>query len=63
MLAAGIAQVESDLHATSGLISLSLSLFILIQGMTPLLWSATSEIVGRKVGVWKPCGECQVAAF
>jgi len=44
----GIAQIEHDLHATSGQISLSLSLFILIQGGMPIVWSAISEIFGRK---------------
>lgn len=44
-----ISQIESQLHATSGEISLSLSLFILIQGAFPLLWTAFSEIYGRKI--------------
>ncbi|KAJ3523174.1 hypothetical protein NM688_g8769 [Phlebia brevispora] len=44
----GIAQIESELHASSGEISLSLSLYILIQGCFPLFWSAVSEITGRK---------------
>ncbi|KAI0927466.1 hypothetical protein AcV5_007999 [Taiwanofungus camphoratus] len=44
-----ISQIESDLHATSGQLSLTLSLFILIQGGFPLIWSAISEIQGRKV--------------
>ncbi|EIW74247.1 MFS general substrate transporter [Coniophora puteana RWD-64-598 SS2] len=42
------AQIESQLHATSQSISLSLSLFILVQGNVPLIWSALSEIKGRK---------------
>ena len=46
---AGIADVERDLHTTSGLISLSLSLYIVLQGGMPILWSSISEIVGRKV--------------
>lgn len=46
---AAIAQIESDLHASPGQISLSLSLFIMIQGVVPLLWCAVSEIHGRKV--------------
>lgn len=46
---AGIAEVEHDLHTTSGSISLSLSLYILMQGGFPVIWSAVSEIVGRKV--------------
>ncbi|KAK7689799.1 hypothetical protein QCA50_006438 [Cerrena zonata] len=44
-----IAQIESDLHASSGGISWSISLFILVQGCFPLVWSAISEIYGRKV--------------
>ncbi|KAF7799395.1 hypothetical protein EIP86_010627 [Pleurotus ostreatoroseus] len=44
----GISQVESELHATSGQISWSLSVFILLQGVCPLFWSAVSEITGRK---------------
>lgn len=43
-----IAEVESQLHASSGQISLSLSIFILLQGGFPVIWSAVSEIVGRK---------------
>ncbi|KAI0671082.1 major facilitator superfamily domain-containing protein [Trametes maxima] len=44
-----IAQIEEQLHTSSGLVSLSLSLFILIQGgVGPFLWSALSEFWGRK---------------
>ncbi|KAI0629848.1 vacuolar DHA amino acid exporter [Trametes polyzona] len=43
-----ISQIEEQLHASSGAISLSLSLFILIQGGVPLMWSALSEFWGRK---------------
>lgn len=43
------AQIEQQLHASSGDISLSLSLFILVQGNFPIVWSATSEIKGRKL--------------
>jgi hypothetical protein len=43
------AQIEQQLHASSGDISLSLSLFILVQGNFPIIWSAISEIKGRKV--------------
>ncbi|KAG6336870.1 hypothetical protein ID866_2228 [Astraeus odoratus] len=43
------AQIEQQLHATSEQISLSLSLFILVQGNFPVLWSAVSEIKGRKL--------------
>ncbi|KZW03371.1 MFS general substrate transporter [Exidia glandulosa HHB12029] len=43
-----ISDIKRDLGATDQDISLSLSLFILVQGSTPLLWSAVSEIKGRK---------------
>ncbi|OCH91100.1 vacuolar DHA amino acid exporter [Obba rivulosa] len=43
-----ISQIESELHASDSEVSLSLSLFILIQGGFPLIWSAISEIQGRK---------------
>ncbi|KAG1887567.1 MFS general substrate transporter [Suillus subluteus] len=43
------AQIQQQLHASSGDISLSLSLFILVQGMFPVIWSAISEIKGRKL--------------
>lgn len=43
------AQIKQQLHTSSGAISLSLSVFILIQGQFPLIWSAISEIKGRKV--------------
>ncbi|KAG2090388.1 MFS general substrate transporter [Suillus discolor] len=42
------AQIEQQLHTNSGDISLSLSLSILIQGSSPMIWSAISEIKGRK---------------
>lgn len=43
------AQIQQQLHASSGDISLSLSLFILVQGNCPIIWSAISEIKGRKL--------------
>jgi MFS family permease len=43
------AQIEQDLHASSSDISWSLSVFILVQGLFPLVWSAISEVKGRKV--------------
>ncbi|KAL0950653.1 hypothetical protein HGRIS_007441 [Hohenbuehelia grisea] len=43
-----IQQMEEQLPATSSQISLSLSLFILIQGAFPLIWTAISEVKGRK---------------
>ncbi|KAI9442899.1 MFS general substrate transporter [Lactarius indigo] len=44
-----IKQVETELGATSGEFSLALSIFIVFQGSVPLLWTAISEIKGRKV--------------
>ncbi|KAF9265332.1 MFS general substrate transporter [Marasmius fiardii PR-910] len=41
--------MEADLNATSSQISLTIALFILLQGCMPLLWSVISEIKGRKV--------------
>ncbi|KAG7444229.1 MFS general substrate transporter [Guyanagaster necrorhizus] len=43
-----IEDMERDLPATSGQISLSVSLFIALQGVTPLLWSSISEVKGRR---------------
>ncbi|KAG0699911.1 vacuolar DHA amino acid exporter [Suillus ampliporus] len=43
------AQIQQQLHASSGDISLSLSLFILIQGNFPIIWSAIGEVKGRKL--------------
>ena len=40
--------IEDDLHASASEISWSLSLFIMVQGSFPILWSAVSEIKGRK---------------
>ena len=37
------------MRTTSGKISLSLSIFIVVLGSVPLLWTAISEIKGRKV--------------
>ncbi|KAG2101822.1 major facilitator superfamily domain-containing protein [Suillus discolor] len=42
------AQIEQQLHTSSGDISLSLSLYILAQGILPMIWSAISEIKGCK---------------
>jgi hypothetical protein len=41
--------MEAELPATPSQFSLSISLFILIQGLMPLFWSAISEVKGRKV--------------
>ncbi|KIJ98779.1 hypothetical protein K443DRAFT_194133 [Laccaria amethystina LaAM-08-1] len=43
-----VQDMEADLPATSAQFSLSLSIFILIQGLMPLVWSAISEVKGRK---------------
>ncbi|KAG2089038.1 major facilitator superfamily domain-containing protein [Suillus discolor] len=43
------AQIEQQLHTNGENISLSLSLFILVQGNFPVMWSAISEIKGRKI--------------
>ena len=47
---AAINDIKRDLHATESEIALSLSIFIIVQGGSPLFWSAVSEIKGRKVG-------------
>ncbi|THV03488.1 vacuolar DHA amino acid exporter [Dendrothele bispora CBS 962.96] len=44
-----VGEMQQDLHTTSSQISLSLSLFILVQGGMPLLWSTISEVKGRKI--------------
>ncbi|KAK0565443.1 hypothetical protein OC861_003741 [Tilletia horrida] len=41
--------LTEQIHATSASISLAVSLFILFQGTTPLLWSPVSELIGRKI--------------
>ncbi|KAI0943842.1 hypothetical protein AcV7_001822 [Taiwanofungus camphoratus] len=52
-----ITQIESELHATSGELSLTLSLYILLQGVIPLFWSALVSLglimaaAAKKVGV------------
>lgn len=43
------AQIKKQLHANDSQIALSLALYILVQGNAPLLWSALSEIKGRKI--------------
>ncbi|KAG2109874.1 major facilitator superfamily domain-containing protein [Suillus discolor] len=40
--------IEADLHATSSQVSWTLAAFLFPQGNFPLLWSAASEIKGRK---------------
>ncbi|KAG1748955.1 vacuolar DHA amino acid exporter [Suillus paluster] len=43
------AQIQRDLQASTSEISWTLSVFILVQGVPGLIWSAISEIKGRKV--------------
>ncbi|SCZ96761.1 BZ3500_MvSof-1268-A1-R1_Chr4-1g06694 [Microbotryum saponariae] len=40
--------LQADLNASDSLVAASVSLFILGQGVTPVFWSALSEIKGRK---------------
>lgn len=42
------AQIQSDLRASTSEISWTISVFILVQGVPGLVWSAISEIKGRK---------------
>ncbi|GBE87222.1 vacuolar DHA amino acid exporter [Sparassis latifolia] len=58
-----ISQIESQLHATSGQLSLTLSLFILIQGGFPFLWSAISEVQGRKLVYLVSIALCMVGCI
>ncbi|KAF5347001.1 hypothetical protein D9756_011026 [Leucocoprinus leucothites] len=44
-----VATMEQDLPATSSQFSLSIALFIVVQGLVPVAWSAISEIKGRKL--------------
>ncbi|KAF5374145.1 hypothetical protein D9615_008828 [Tricholomella constricta] len=44
-----VKQMELDLPATSSQFSWSISVFILVQGLMPLVWSAVSEVKGRKL--------------
>ncbi|KAI1789395.1 vacuolar DHA amino acid exporter [Ganoderma leucocontextum] len=43
-----LSQIQEQLHASNGAIAWSLSLFILLQGAVPLIWSVLSEFWGRK---------------
>ncbi|KAF8652853.1 hypothetical protein AX16_004128 [Volvariella volvacea WC 439] len=43
-----VGDMERDLNATSAQFSLSLSVFIIVQGLMPIVWAAISEIKGRK---------------
>lgn len=44
-----IDSLKRDLNASQQVINLSVSLFILLQGIIPMLWSGISEIWGRKI--------------
>lgn len=44
-----ISSLTQDLNATAASVSGSISLFILFQGATPVLWSGLSELVGRRI--------------
>ncbi|KAF9446367.1 MFS general substrate transporter [Macrolepiota fuliginosa MF-IS2] len=44
-----VAEMERDLPATSSQFSLSIALFVLVQGLFPIVWSAISEVKGRKL--------------
>ncbi|KAG6809840.1 hypothetical protein H0H92_014532 [Tricholoma furcatifolium] len=44
-----VEQMQAQLPATSGQFSWSVSAFILVQGLMPLVWSAISEVKGRKI--------------
>lgn len=63
-LLAAVQAMEADLPATSQQFSLSLSLYILVQGFVPLIWCAVSEVKGRKVFLTLPwkivCGLIRV---
>ncbi|WWD17099.1 hypothetical protein CI109_101536 [Kwoniella shandongensis] len=43
-----INEIREELHGTSTQIGLTLSLYILFQGFTPVFWAALSEVNGRK---------------
>ncbi|WVQ86495.1 hypothetical protein IAS59_000208 [Cryptococcus gattii] len=43
-----ISDVREELHATEAELGLSISLYILFQGCTPVLWAAIAELNGRK---------------
>ena len=45
---AAVEEMEIELPATPSQFSLSIALFILLQGLMPLFWSAISEVKGRK---------------
>lgn len=54
LFSAAVEDMEEQLPATSEQFSLSISLFILVQGTVPLMWCAISEVKGRKVSPVPP---------
>ncbi|KNZ78494.1 hypothetical protein J132_00674 [Termitomyces sp. J132] len=44
-----VQQMQENLPATSAQFSWSISAFVLVQGLIPLVWSAISEVKGRKL--------------
>ncbi|SPO34575.1 uncharacterized protein PSFLO_00046 [Pseudozyma flocculosa] len=44
-----LSQIQDDLKTSEALISATVSLYILVQGSMPLLWSPISDLYGRKV--------------
>lgn len=44
-----LASLQSDLNASDGEIAATVSLYILCQGVFPMIWSGISEIKGRRI--------------
>lgn len=42
-------EIQSQLHANNAEVSLSISLFVIVQGIAPIFWSVFSELKGRKL--------------
>lgn len=53
----GIADLKKDLHASDNLVSATVSIFVLGQGVFPMCWSGISEIQGRKTSYIVSLGE------
>ena len=47
--AAAINNIKKDLHASYHQLSWTLSIYALVQGASPIIWSAFTELYGRKV--------------
>lgn len=60
---AAVEEMEQDLPATPAQFSLSISVFILIQGVFPLVWSAISEVKGRKVSYLSTSTESRLIQY